>query len=95
MYFNFPLTMRKGYTKLLKPFLYYSINNVYLFIFYLILYIAFRASVVRGRIISGRGAGLVGVRVSHFRPKDTGFTLSRQGGWFDLMKVRENKSIQL
>ncbi|RXG62290.1 Teneurin-m, partial [Armadillidium vulgare] len=50
-----------------------------------------RASVVRGRIISGRGAGLVGVRVSHFRPKDTGFTLSRQGGWFDLMKGKEQK----
>ncbi|XP_069951086.1 teneurin-m-like isoform X3 [Cherax quadricarinatus] len=44
-----------------------------------------RASVVRGRVISGRGTGLRGVRVSHYRPADTGFTLTRPGGWFDLM----------
>lgn len=44
-----------------------------------------RASVVRGRVISGRGTGLRGVRVSHYRPADTGFTLTRTGGWFDLM----------
>ncbi|XP_050695509.1 teneurin-m-like isoform X5 [Eriocheir sinensis] len=44
-----------------------------------------RASVVRGRVISGRGTGLRGVRVSHYRPVDTGFTLTRTGGWFDLM----------
>ncbi|CAL4063225.1 unnamed protein product [Meganyctiphanes norvegica] len=44
-----------------------------------------RASVVRGRVISGRGTGLVGVRVSHYRPADTGFTLTRHDGWFDLM----------
>ncbi|XP_042205374.1 teneurin-m-like isoform X2 [Homarus americanus] len=44
-----------------------------------------RASVVRGRVISGRGTGLLGVRVSHYRPADTGFTLTRPGGWFDLM----------
>ena len=40
---------------------------------------------VRGRVVNSRGSGLIGVRVSHDRPKDTGFTLSRQGGWFDLM----------
>nr|XP_027219710.1 LOW QUALITY PROTEIN: teneurin-m-like [Penaeus vannamei] len=44
-----------------------------------------RASVVRGRVISGVVAGLRGVRVSHYRPADTGFTLTRPGGWFDLM----------
>ncbi|KAA0190905.1 Tenascin major-like isoform X1 [Hyalella azteca] len=44
-----------------------------------------RASVVRGRVISGQGSGLLGVRVSMFRPNDTGFTLTRHGGRFDLM----------
>ncbi|XP_066954350.1 teneurin-m-like isoform X2 [Macrobrachium rosenbergii] len=44
-----------------------------------------RASVVRGRVISGRGTGLRGVRVSHYRSADMGFTLTRPGGWFDLM----------
>lgn len=51
----------------------------------MITFIHSRASVVRGRVISGRGTGLRGVRVSHYRPADTGFTLTRTGGWFDLM----------
>lgn len=44
-----------------------------------------RASVVRGRVISGRGTGIRGVRVSHYRLSESGFTLTRPGGWFDFM----------
>ncbi|KAK3862550.1 hypothetical protein Pcinc_031597 [Petrolisthes cinctipes] len=46
---------------------------------------ASRASVVRGRVISGRGTGVRGVRVSHYRLSESGFTLTRPGGWFDFM----------
>lgn len=40
---------------------------------------------VRGRVISGRGTGIRGVRVSHYRLSESGFTLTRPGGWFDFM----------
>ena len=44
-----------------------------------------RASVIRGRVISDRGSGLIGVRVSLSKPDDNGFTITRPGGAFDLM----------
>lgn len=41
--------------------------------------------VVRGRVVTGRGRGLGGVRVSHASDLSAGFTLSRMpDGGFDL-----------
>lgn len=43
-----------------------------------------RAAVVRGRIITNMGMGLMGVRVSTSTPLE-GFTLTREDGEFDLL----------
>lgn len=43
-----------------------------------------RSAVVRGRVITLLGTGLVGVRVSTDTPLE-GFTLTREDGWFDLL----------
>ncbi|XP_017767897.1 PREDICTED: teneurin-m isoform X2 [Nicrophorus vespilloides] len=43
-----------------------------------------RSAVVRGRVITQMGMGLMGVRVSTSTPLE-GFTLTRDDGWFDLL----------
>ncbi|XP_060530352.1 teneurin-m isoform X2 [Cylas formicarius] len=43
-----------------------------------------RSAVVRGRVITPMGTGLMGVRVSTSTPLE-GFTLTRDDGWFDLL----------
>ncbi len=43
-----------------------------------------RAAVVRGRVVTSNGMGLIGVRVSTTLPNE-GFTMTRDDGWFDLM----------
>ncbi|XP_022829054.1 teneurin-m isoform X8 [Spodoptera litura] len=43
-----------------------------------------RSAVVRGRVVTLLGTGLVGVRVSTDTPLE-GFTLTREDGWFDLL----------
>ncbi|XP_063702096.1 teneurin-m isoform X2 [Culicoides brevitarsis] len=43
-----------------------------------------RSAVIRGRVLTSQGMGLVGVRVSTSTPLE-GFTLTRDDGWFDLM----------
>ncbi|XP_073990849.1 teneurin transmembrane protein Ten-m isoform X6 [Rhodnius prolixus] len=43
-----------------------------------------RAGVVRGRVVTSIGTGLMGVRVSTSTPME-GFTLTREDGWFDLL----------
>uniref|UniRef100_A0A146KU89 Tenascin-like protein n=4 Tax=Lygus hesperus TaxID=30085 RepID=A0A146KU89_LYGHE len=43
-----------------------------------------RAGVVRGRVVTSIGMGLVGVRVSTAKVME-GFTLTREDGWFDLL----------
>ncbi|CAH1394248.1 unnamed protein product [Nezara viridula] len=43
-----------------------------------------RAGVVRGRVVTSIGRGLMGVRVSTSTPME-GFTLTREDGWFDLL----------
>ncbi|KAJ8911461.1 hypothetical protein NQ315_013565 [Exocentrus adspersus] len=43
-----------------------------------------RSAVVRGRIVTQLGTGLMGVRVSTSTPLE-GFTLTRDDGWFDLL----------
>uniref|UniRef100_A0A8D8RGM7 Tenascin-like protein n=2 Tax=Cacopsylla melanoneura TaxID=428564 RepID=A0A8D8RGM7_9HEMI len=43
-----------------------------------------RSAVVRGRVVTSMGMGLVGVRVSTSTPLE-GFTLTRDDGWFDLL----------
>lgn len=39
---------------------------------------------IRGRVVTSLGSGLVGVRVSTSTPLE-GFTLTREDGWFDLL----------
>ncbi|XP_047545419.1 teneurin-m isoform X2 [Vanessa atalanta] len=43
-----------------------------------------RSAVIRGRVVTLLGSGLVGVRVSTSTPLE-GFTLTREDGWFDLL----------
>ncbi|KAJ9578404.1 hypothetical protein L9F63_005377, partial [Diploptera punctata] len=43
-----------------------------------------RSAVVRGRVVTSMGMGLMGVRVSTSTPLE-GFTLTREDGWFDLL----------
>ncbi|XP_063380055.1 teneurin-m isoform X4 [Cydia fagiglandana] len=43
-----------------------------------------RSAVIRGRVVTSLGSGLVGVRVSTSTPLE-GFTLTRDDGWFDLL----------
>ena len=43
-----------------------------------------RVSIIRGRVVTMTGQGIIGVRVSVDRTKDAnnyGFTLTRPGGW--------------
>ena len=43
-----------------------------------------RVSIIRGRVVTMNGQGIIGVRVSVARTKDStnyGFTLTRPGGW--------------
>ncbi|CAB4063440.1 Teneurin-m,Tenascin,Teneurin-a [Lepeophtheirus salmonis] len=47
-----------------------------------------RASIIRGRVITSQGQGIIGVRVSVDRVKEAsnyGFTLTRPEGWFDMV----------
>jgi len=48
-------------------------------------YVDKRVSVLRGRVLSQQGLGVVGVRVSVERHPRFGFTLTRNGGWFDIL----------
>ena len=48
------------------------------------LFVYSRAAVVRGRVVTASGMGLIGVRVSTTLPNE-GFTMTRDDGWFDLM----------
>ncbi|XP_048481184.1 teneurin-m isoform X4 [Plutella xylostella] len=43
-----------------------------------------RSAVIRGRVVTSLGSGLVGARVSTSTPLE-GFTLTRDDGWFDLL----------
>lgn len=52
-----------------------------------------RSAVMRGRVITQLGMGLVGVRVSTSSPLE-GFTLTRDDGWFDFM-VNGGGAVQL
>ncbi|XP_022828977.1 teneurin-a isoform X4 [Spodoptera litura] len=44
-----------------------------------------RVSVMRGQVVSPQGLGIIGIRVSVDREARFGFTLTRQGGWFDVL----------
>ncbi len=48
-------------------------------------YVDKRVAVLRGRVLSQQGLGIVGVRVSVDRHPRFGFTLTRHGGWFDIL----------
>ena len=48
------------------------------------IYFFSRVSIIRGRVVTLSGQGIIGVRVSVDRTKDStnyGFTLTRPGGW--------------
>uniref|UniRef100_A0A1Y1LMI1 Tenascin-like protein n=2 Tax=Photinus pyralis TaxID=7054 RepID=A0A1Y1LMI1_PHOPY len=44
-----------------------------------------RVAVMRGQVITPQGLGIVGIRVSVDRESRFGFTLTRPGGWFDVL----------
>ncbi|KAF2364560.1 Carboxypeptidase-like regulatory domain [Trinorchestia longiramus] len=44
-----------------------------------------RVSVIRGRVVSANGEGIVGVRTSVDKQSKYGLTATRRGGWFDLL----------
>ena len=44
-----------------------------------------RAAVLRGRVVTETGRGLVGVRVTHSELHTEGYTMTQDDGWFDFM----------
>nr|XP_029713903.1 teneurin-a isoform X3 [Aedes albopictus] len=48
-------------------------------------FIPCRVSVMRGQVVTPQGLGIIGIRVSVDRDSRFGFTLTRQGGWFDVL----------
>ena len=44
-----------------------------------------RAAVLRGRVVTETGRGLVGVRVTHSELHTEGYTMTQEDGWFDFM----------
>ena len=48
-------------------------------------YIYSRAAVIRGRVLTNTGRGLVGVRVTHADLHNEGYTMTQEDGWFDFM----------
>ncbi|XP_063988492.1 teneurin-a isoform X1 [Diachasmimorpha longicaudata] len=44
-----------------------------------------RVAVMRGQVVTEQGLGIVGIRVSVDRNSRFGFTLTRAGGWFDIL----------
>lgn len=44
-----------------------------------------RAAVIRGRVVTETGRGLMGVRVTHADLHTEGYTMTQQDGWFDFM----------
>ncbi|KRT82794.1 hypothetical protein AMK59_4421, partial [Oryctes borbonicus] len=44
-----------------------------------------RVAVMRGQVVTPQGLGIVGIRVAVDRESKFGFTLTRQGGWFDVL----------
>ena len=50
-----------------------------------------RVSVLRGRVLSQQGLGVVGVRVSVERHPRFGFTLTRNGGWYNSTPFQKNQ----
>ncbi|KAG5879649.1 hypothetical protein JTB14_012096 [Gonioctena quinquepunctata] len=44
-----------------------------------------RVAVMRGQVVTPQGLGIVGIRVSVDKESRFGFTLTRQGGWFDVL----------
>ena len=44
-----------------------------------------RSAVIRGRVVTPSGRGLVGVRVSRESQHHEGYTMTQEDGWFDFM----------
>ena len=44
-----------------------------------------RSAVLRGRVVTETGRGLVGVRVTHSDLHTEGYTMTQEDGWFDFM----------
>ena len=61
-----------------------SVNHVIEFSYMVHSFYFSRVSIIRGRVVTLSGQGIIGVRVSVDRTKDStnyGFTLTRPGGW--------------
>ena len=52
---------------------------------YKILFFYSRSAVLRGRVVTETGRGLVGVRVTHSDLHTEGYTMTQEDGWFDFM----------
>ena len=50
-----------------------------------LLYFVSRSAVLRGRVVTETGRGLVGVRVTHADLHTEGYTMTQGDGWFDFM----------
>ena len=44
-----------------------------------------RSAVIRGRVVTKTGRGLIGVRVTHNDLHSEGYTMTQSDGWFDFM----------
>lgn len=44
-----------------------------------------RSAVIRGRVVTANGRGLIGVRVTHDNLHTEGYTMTQSDGWFDFM----------
>ena len=52
---------------------------------YRIIFFYSRSAVLRGRVVTETGRGLVGVRVTHSDLHTEGYTMTQEDGWFDFM----------
>ena len=75
--------------KLARPIsLNYSISKnsgIYANCIYVLVFFYSRSAVLRGRVITETGRGLVGVRVTHADLHTEGYTMTQEDGWFDFM----------
>ena len=59
--------------------------GIYANCIYVLVFFYSRSAVLRGRVITETGRGLVGVRVTHADLHTEGYTMTQEDGWFDFM----------
>ena len=79
-------------TFILKPARLISLNysisknfGIYANCIYVLVFFYSRSAVLRGRVVTETGRGLVGVRVTHADLHTEGYTMTQEDGWFDFM----------